>query len=234
MATEDGGWSAGTATQFEPAREFWAGAEAFRNVLSLYVGSTQALGGNLRQDGFRLRIVTAVSRYRYAGLRYAPRVGDAVPVAFRGEARLVDLLAGYQWSFRATTVKAFAGWAIAEHAISPYDPETRVQGRAGGIKGVLEAWHNIGDAAWVSADISYARAHGAYSHRLRAGWRAAPLLSLGPEAALIGHEENRTARLGAFLRFDDGVNEVTGSAGASMPRGDRTGHYATLQWLRRF
>lgn len=230
----DADWRRGTEVSIEASREAWIGAEAFRGVLSLYVGGTQSIGGNLRQDGFRLRAIAAASRYRYTGLRYSPAIGDAKRVDFRGEARIVDLLAGYQWSAGATTVKVFAGWELAAHAITPFDVETLVQGEASGAKGVLEAWHNLDSTAWVAADLTHARTYGAYSHRLRAGWRASTLVSIGGEASLIGHKENRTQRLGAFLRFDDGTNEISASVGVFMPRGDETGTYATLQWLRRF
>jgi hypothetical protein len=233
-ARADDDWFAATFVRHEPSREFWVGAEAFRDVLSLYAGATQAVFGNLRQDGLRLRVVSAYSRYRYTGLRYERLIDDATPVTFKGEARIIDLLAGYQWSYGSTTAKLFAGWAIAEHMISPFDVETTVQGRASGLKGALELWHNLGDRAWISADFSYARTYGAHSHRLRFGGRPTETISLGPELSWIGHQENRTTRIGVFLRFDDGINEISASAGASMPRGDMPGAYATVQWLRRF
>jgi hypothetical protein len=155
------------SVMFEPPREVWAGAEAFGRVLSLYTGSTFAPFGNLRQDGLRLRAVTAMSRFKYSGLRYSAAKGDAETVAFEGQSRTSDLFIGYQWSLGATTVKAFAGWEIAAHLITPYDPETLVQGRSMGPKGALEIWTNFGHRAWAALDLSYAKAFGTFSTRSR-------------------------------------------------------------------
>lgn len=223
------------SVSFEPPREIWAGAEAFGRVLSLYTGSTFAPFGNLRQDGVRLRAVTAMSRFKYSGLRYDATKGDAVTVPFEGMSRTSDIFAGYQWSFGATTVKVFAGWEIAAHLITPFDPETLVQGRSMGPKGALEIWTNFGQRAWAALDLSYAKAFGAYSSRLRAGWRASDTISLGPEVSLIGHDETQTVRAGAFLRYDNGVDEISAAAGWTKARGSDEGDaYIGVQWLRRF
>lgn len=231
---DDTPWHQQTSVAFEPPREIWAGGEAFGRVWSLYTGSTYAPFGNLRQDGVRLRAVTTYSRFKYSGLRYDASRGDAVAVDFKGESRTSDLFVGYQASFGATTVKAFAGWEIAAHLITPLDPETLVQGRSSGPKGALELWTNFGERAWASLDLSYAKAFGAYSSRLRTGWRATDTLSFGPEASLIGHEEGRMVRAGAFVRFDNGVDELSASVGWSQSQGDEANAYITAQWLHRF
>lgn len=213
----------------------WAGAEAFGQVLSLYTGSTVAPFGNLRQDGIRLRAVTAMSRFKYSGLRFDAAKGDAVTVQFEGVSRTSDLFIGYQWSIGATTVKAFAGWEIAAHLISPFDPETLVQGRSKGPKGAVEIWTNYGQRAWAALDLSYAKAFGAYSTRLRTGWRASDTISVGPEVSLIGHDENQMVRAGAFLRYDNGVDEISAAAGWTKALGSDEGDlYVGAQWLRRF
>lgn len=233
-ALADDSWEKQTDVAFEPPREIWGGGEAFGHVWSLYTGSTYAPFGNLRQDGFRLRAVTAFSRFKYSELRYDAAKGDAVAVNFNGASKTSDLFAGYQASFGATTLKVFAGWEIAAHVIGPYDPETVVQGRSSGPKGAIEIWTNFGDRAWVSLDLGYAKAFGAYSSRLRTGWRATDTFSAGPEASLIGHEESRLLRLGAFMRYDNGVDELSASAGWSQSSGDVANAYVTAQWLRRF
>lgn len=230
----DGAWDMKTDVRFEPPRELWVGGEAFGHVWSLYTGSTYAPFGNLRQDGFRLRAITAYSRYKYNGLRYDAAKGDAVAVDFTGTSKTSDLFVGYQAGFGATTVKAFAGWEIAAHVILPFDPETMVQGRSSGPKGALEIWTNIGDHAWLSLDLSYAKAFGAYSSRLRAGWRATDTISIGPEGSLIGHDESRLTRIGGFLRYDNGVDELSAAVGWSQSSGDEANAYVTAQWLRRF
>lgn len=227
-------WQQQTSVAFEPSREIWAGVETFQSVWSIYTGSTYAPFGNLRQDGLRLRAVTAMSRFRYSGLRYDAARGDAVAVDFKGTSRTTDLYTGYQLGLGDTTVKLFAGWEIAAHLISPLDPETIVQGRIAGPKAALEIWSNMGPNAWLALDISYAKAFGAYASRARLGWRATETLSAGPEAAFIGHDESRMQRFGAFLRFDNGIDELSASAGWTKSQGDDGGAYVSAQWLRRF
>jgi hypothetical protein len=231
---DEAGWSDGTRTQTEASQEVWLGVESTRGVFAAYSGATWSPFSNLRQDGFRLRLIGAQSYYRYAGLRYNPAIADAQLVNFRGAASMVDVLTGWQWSAGQLTVKAFAGLRMSDHRIAPFDPETLVQGEARGAVGVLEAWYNLTDRLWTSLDVNVAQSHRAYSHKLRFGWRATSALSIGVEGQALGHIENRTLKAGAFVRFDDGVNEVVASGGSQMPDGVKSAPYATLQWLRRF
>lgn len=227
-------WQQGTRVQREPARETWAGAEAFRHVWSLYTGATYAPFSNLRQDGLRLRAVSALSGYSYAGLRFDPSAGAAIWQTFRGQSRTVDLLAGYQWRTGDLTIKTFAGYRNASVEIAPFDPETTVQGQRHGAIGALELWFNITPRQWTSLDLTYATPFRSYAHRLRVADRISETMSIGVEAAALGHQEGSTQRAGAFLRFDNGVHEISASAGWSMPRGEAGHAYGTAQWLVRF
>jgi Cellulose biosynthesis protein BcsS len=227
-------WYEGTHSIEEAARESWAGAEIFRKTLSIYTGSTYAPFSNLRQNGLRLRAVSAVSAYGYAGRRFDPASGVAIWQTFRGQARTVDLLAGYQWRTGDLTLKMFAGYQITGVAITPFDPETLVQGQKHGAKGALEVWYNMTLRHWAALDLTAATAFRTYSHRLRLADRAFEQVSLGVEAATFGHQEGATYRAGAFVRFDNGTHEVSASAGWSMPRGDAGHVYGTAQWLYRF
>ncbi len=227
-------WYEGTTSNHEADRESWAGAEAFRRVWSLYSGSTYAPFSNLRQEGLRLRTVSAFSAYSYAGRRFDAASGGALWQTFRGQARTVDVLAGYQVRSGDLTVKLFAGYQNTAIAISPFDPETIVQGQRHGFKGALEVWYNITPRNWIAADLTAATAFGSYSHRMRVADRMFEHVSLGIEAAAFGHKEAATYRAGTFLRFDNGTHEVSVSAGWSMPRGDSGHAYGTAQWLYRF
>lgn len=231
---DEPGWYEGTTTQTEAARESWTGAEGLRQVWSLYSGVTWAPFTNLRQDGWRLRMVAARSAFSYVGPRYDAAVGDTRPVLFRGAGRTVDLAAGYQWSSGALTAKLFAGIRFHDQVIGPFDPEAMVQGRATGATGAMELWYNVSDRHWAALDLTAASPFRSYAHRLRLGQRLGPSWSVGGEARMFGHIEARTAQLGAFVRFDNGVHEVSASAGWSAPDAGDTGVYGTIQWLRRF
>lgn len=227
-------WYEKTTSAEEANRETWAGAEAFKQVWSLYTGSTYAPFGNLRQNGLRVRTVTALSTYTYGGRRFDPVTGDAIWQTFRGSSRTTDVLAGYQGRLGDLTWKMFAGYQHAVITLTPFDLETTVQGRRHGAKGAFELWFNITPQQWASLDLTYATPFRSYSHRLRVATRVSENLSIGAEAAAFGHEEGSTRRVGAFLRFDNGRHELSGSLGWSMPRGDNGHAYGTLQWLYRF
>ncbi len=227
-------WYEGTASVEEASRESWVGAEAFRRTWSVYTGSTYAPFSNLRQDGVRLRAVSAVSGYSYAGRRFDPASGVAIWQTFRGQARIVDLLAGYQWRTGDLTLKVFAGYRHSAVAIAPFDPETLVQGQMHGAKGALEIWYNMTPRHWAALDLTAATPFKSYSHRLRLADRTFEHVSLGFEAAAFGHREGATHRVGAFVRYDNGLHEVSASGGWSMPRGDAGHAYGTVQWLYRF
>jgi hypothetical protein len=227
-------WHRKTVVAPEPSQETWVGAETFAEVWTLYTGATWSPFGSLRQDGWRLRTVGGGSQYRYAGLRYSIQQDAAVPVAFRGQGRFLDLLAGYQWSSGPLTVKVFAGVEVVEHVIAPYDVETLVQGKAKGAKGALEAWWNLGHRGWLALDVSAAQAYHAYSARLRGAARLGDWFSVGVEAQAIGHIETDLARKGAFFRFDDGRNEASIAVGRQTPRSGPSSTYGTVQWLVRY
>ena len=227
-------WHEKTSSFEEANREAWAGAEAFKHVWSLYTGSTYAPFGNLRQDGFRTRAVTAFSAYTYGGRRFDPISGDAIWQQFRGTSRTIDVLAGYQGRLGDLTWKVFAGYQNAAVVLSPFDEETIVQGSRHGAKGSLELWYNLTPRQWASLDLTVATPFRSYSHRLRAATRVTEEISLGAEAAAFGHQEGSTRRIGAFLRYDNGTHEVSGALGWSMPRGDVGQAYGSVQWLYRY
>lgn len=228
-------WHAKTDVDAEPSAESWIGGEGYRRVASLYSGVTWAPLGNLRQDGLRLRIITGQSLYKYAGRRYDSATDANVWQRFTGVGRFMDLMAGWQFSSSGgTTVKVFAGIGSTTHLITPFDPETAIQGTARGPKAALEIWHNWTPKSWTSVDVAAARAHNSYSAQLRSGWRADPNWSLGPEAAVIGHSESTSQRLGLFARYENLAHEFTISGGVSRARGDIPTGYGTAQYLRRF
>ena len=227
-------WYEKTVSAEEANREAWAGAEAFKHVWSLYTGSTYAPFGNLRQDGLRTRAVSAMSQYTYGGRRFDPVTGDAIWQNFRGAGRTTDLLVGYQGRLSDLTWKLFVGYQHAVVMLGPSDPETTVQGARHGAKGALELWYNLTPSQWASLDLTYATPFRSFSHRLRVATKATDAISVGAEAAAFGHQEGSTRRVGAFLRYDNGTHEVSGSVGWSMPRGDAGHAYGTVQWLYRF
>ena len=227
-------WHDKTATVVEPSTETWLGIEGYRRVASLYTGMTWSPFSNLRQDGFRVRVVGGEGTYSYSGSRFDPAANVSVTRDFAAKGLFVDALLGWQWSSGGTTIKAFGGWSLAANRIAPYDPETRIQGAAHGLKAALEVWQNWTPTLWTSLDVSAASVFTTYSAQIRSGFRLNEGWSLGPEAALIGNVETSVKRFGVFARFDDLKNEFTLSGGVAQGRGDAPTAYGTAQYLRRY
>lgn len=227
-------WHDKTSVDVEPSLESWVGVEGYRRVASLYSGITWSPFGNLRQDGLRLRLVSGVSTYRYAGWRFDPALAANTLQQFSGSGRFLDLMAGWQYSHQNTTLKAFFGYEQQSHMIAPFDPDTAIQGSAGGIKGTLEIWQNWTPLLWTSLDVSAARAHSSYDVKLRTGWRTDANWSLGPELSLVGNSEATLQRAGIFGRYENLQHEFTISTGVSAARGDAISGYGAAQYLRRF
>ena len=210
--------------QAPPRAETWSGGEVFQHVWSVYGGLTVAPFGGVRDDGFRLRGVLGYADYG-AGI-----------TAFS------DLLIGYHKQLGPLTIKVFGGLTVSEHASDLSELRLPPEGTEYGGKGVLEAWWNISDQAWASADLSVGSTHMDFGARIRLGWRVWPELSIGLEGGSGGTAEpdleRDTARIGGFLRYEWAIGEVSISGGwaAEGTWLDREGPapFGTVSLLTRF
>jgi len=213
-----------TQQQFEA----WAGTEVFRDVWSIYAGSTYAPFGSVNQDGVRLRVVAGHGAYSYA----AP----AAAGTFHGTVHFAYLLAGYHKQFGTLTVKVFGGLTVTDRDVG--DPAGH-RGTDWGGRLVLETWWNITEQAWTSVDVSWTTLDDVYGARGRLGWRLSPAFSVGLEAASTGNLDYDAARLGGFVRYEWANGELSLSAGAAGDGPgsgdvDLQGAFATLNVLTRF
>jgi hypothetical protein len=206
-----------------PHVETWSGAEVFRRVWSVYSGATVAPFGGVQDDGFRLRGVVGYADY-----------GEGVTT-------FGDVLIGYHMQLGPVTIKVFGGLTVIQQL-----PDPSVPGPEYGGKGVLDAWWNITDQAWASADLSFGSTHMDYGGRIRLGWRLWPELSAGLEGGSGGTAQpdgqSDTSRVGAFLRYEWATGEVSISGGwaAEGPRWGRwheaesPAPFGTVSLLTRF
>ena len=226
-------WAASVqASRTAPTLEASAGADVTAHSWSAYTGLTTTFGGSLLEDGWRIRLGGGYGGYSYSSTRWT---GSAVVVVpFDGTVTFADALIGYQQQWGALTLKVFAG-AVAQHnSMTPIDVESSVHGTRWGAKGAVETWLNIGANAFAQLDLAYATIYDAYGSRLRLGYKITPQLSVGPEAGLNGNIDYDSGRIGAFVRYDAALGEVSISAGGAGDRSEVTGGYATINALLRF
>ncbi|MDX2204790.1 MAG: cellulose biosynthesis protein BcsS [Hyphomicrobiaceae bacterium] len=215
-------------------RELWVGAEAYRNVWSLYSGVTWAPAGGLAEDGLRLRLVAGQSAFRY----------QAATGTARGAAPFGEAFVGYQAQVAATTVKAFAGvWGFS-NILEPADAAAPWAHARLGPKLALETWTALSAAVWLSIDGSWSALESAHWSRARLGYRLSPALSVGIEAGQSGTRQASAARVGGLVRYEWAGGEAALSGGIAgdawglatgpQARADGLAPYATLLLLLRF
>ncbi len=244
-------------------REVWGGVDASSNVWLLYGGVTIApWSADIYSNGWRLRTTGGFGQYRVStsfhsnapcgnpGQNQCQSADKDFVVPFTYS----DALIGYHQRFGELTAKAFAGVAIQRHAAKGSAGLIELTGTEIGPKGVLELWLNLGSQAWTSIDLSYTTAHDTSSARWRAGWRALPTLSIGPEARFdrnadlggcgpangaVKRDALGTGRAGLFARYDWFGGEVSVAAGvtqriANSCEDDDLEPYATFNLLYQY
>ena len=131
------------------------------------------------------------------------------------------VMPGWQAGWSGLALKGYLGPAMETRQVLPLNPEKALSGASWGAKTALESWMALGSSAWLTADASYFTGTEAYTGTLRLGWQALSWLTLGPETAAFGDEEDDSTRAGGFLRIDLGKSEATFSGGwSSVYHGD--------------
>jgi hypothetical protein len=229
---------AGDATR--PRVEVWVGAQAYRNVWSLYSGSTLALFSGIQEDGARLRVVGGYGEDRYSG-----QGGSGLTQSFKGTGSFADILLGYHRQLGPLTLKAFAGVAVADRQVTPHDPGAAFIGTEMGGKAVVETWWNHTEWVWTAVDLSWTSLQQTYSARGRLGYRLTPALSIGLEGSAVSNVENDIVGAGAFVRYETAQGEISLAGGVTNDRpwegaggllsaAQASTPIATVSWLTRF
>lgn len=231
MRVEADEWSTTIAGDRQaPTNEISGGVDARAGGWAAYAGYTMAIGGDLFQDGWRLRITSGYGNYWF---------GQDFGASFRGAVTFGEVLAGYQFTYNALTIKVFAGLAGDIDGGSGWDQRDdfrRWWSTTWTAKGAVETWLNITDDAFGQLDISYLVLDQSYTSRLRLGYRLSPHISIGPEIRLHGslmHDDYAT-RAGVFVRLESVLGEISISGGTAADRGETGGAYGTANFLYRF
>lgn len=213
-------------------RETWVGADASSRTWLMFSGVSIAPFGHVYSEGLRLRASGGYGQYSYKGTRE-----DKV-IVFDATTSYAEALVGYLKTFGPLTAKAFAGVAVIEHDIVPFDPDNPLQGQKVGPKLVGEFWLNMGPFAWSSVDLSWTSAYSTSAAHARTGYRIFDDVSLGIEGAINANTMGEDARAGLFVRYAWEGGEVSLAGGFSGRFLDEAeairDPYATLNWLTQF
>ena len=212
--------------------ETWVGADASSQTWLMFSGVTVAPYGHVYSEGLRLRASGGYGQYSYSGTR------NGEDVLFNATTSYAEALVGYLKTFGPLTVKAFAGVAVIEHDITPFDPDNPLQGQKVGPKLASEFWLNMGLSAWSSFDVSWTSAYSTGAAHVRTGYRVFDDVSIGLEGALNANTMGEDARGGLFVRYAWTTGEVSlagGFSGRFLDEADAIRDpYATVNWLTQF
>lgn len=224
---QDGEPDAASPAAGTPWREVAIGGSVVPSGWSLYSSTTLAPFGGLDQNGARLRLGSGYGRYTYDRPRHCYDMIKKIELAcaaerISGRATFADILAGYRLGVGRFTAQAFAGLALDNQMLSPFDGNNASAGRATGVKVALETWTNLTPVLWAAIDGSWTSAHAATSARARLGYRFWPRLSLGIEQAHFRNVAGQQSRGGLFARYEWSGGEASLSGGISAERLDFT------------
>ncbi|MBX2804485.1 MAG: cellulose biosynthesis protein BcsS [Hyphomicrobiales bacterium] len=142
---------------------------------------------------------------------------------------------GYAWSLGALTLKTFLGLAYESENLTALDNSYRSTDSVIGAEGTVEAWLQLDDKNWFSANGAYFTGSQSYSADLKYGYRQSEWLGLGPELAVYGDKaEGAGGRAGAFIRIYDDTIETTLSGGYSSNYKDDPSLYGSANLYMRF
>jgi hypothetical protein len=229
---------------FAGAYQISAGADVAPAVWLIYSSTTLApLADTIHADGLRLRFSGGYGAYRYSAVRPLATPCGVPPFdpcaeterRFEATTSFAEGLVGYQWKTGDLTTKLFGGVVTIDHNFAEPDPFNVVTGRETGPKAVAEFWLDIGQSAWTSMDLSYTTAHETGAARWRAGWRAMPGLSIGPEVRYDRNADDDAARAGMFATVGWTGGELSAAAGfggtVNGREMDARTPYATVQLM---
>lgn len=215
-----------------PRREFSSGIDYTPHSWFAYTSIVWAPGEGLDRTGLRLRAMAGHGRYDYDSQRAV--AGSLVATEFSGNVSLGELMAGYAWESGALWLKSYVGVSYADHRLTPDDPQNEIKGAKFGVKGQIEAWLRVTRRSWLSADASLSSPFSDYWAQMRFGTDIGRIVTIGPEAALLGNREFSAERAGGFMRFRFGKSQLTLSGGLSGNFKESGSFYAGTEFYRRY
>lgn len=154
-------------------------------------GAVFAINGNLRTDGWLVRLKGGFGHYNYNS---APGVERGVDFSTG------DFMVGYQKFFGPTLLSLYVGANVQDHDND--DPLAEVKGTKWGAKVRAELYTALSDRWYGLVSGEYSSAFDSYFAQGKLGYVIVPGVSVGPELAALGNDRFDDIRYGAFVAFD--------------------------------
>lgn len=208
------------ASPNSPSFLLLGGSDLWRYGGFLYGGALWSPGG-LNADGFTLELLVNGGRYSYNS--------DALAAKIDGTMLSGAALPGFRVVRDTLTVSLFAGAAVQDYRLSPYDPGSRLHGLYAGAQVAADIWYQ--PMAKIMAAVNGSLLSIGPTGYLRGalGYRVFDAMFVGPETAMLWCANFQQLELGAHLTgLHVGGMEWSAGAGWSIDSDRRSGPYLRL------
>jgi Cellulose biosynthesis protein BcsS len=209
-----------TALPNSPTFLLFGGTDLWRYGDFLYGGGLWSPAG-LNADGFTLKLLVNGGGYSYDSSALQSKIDGTM---LSGAA-----LPGWRWVRNALTVSVFAGPAVQDYRLSPYDPGSRLHGLYAGGQFATDVWYQ--PTANIMAAINGSLVSIGPTGYLRGalGYRVFDAAFVGPETEMLWCADFQQIEVGAHLTgLHIGASEWSVGGGLSMDSDHRSGPYLRL------
>lgn len=196
------------------------GIDAWNDGASVWLSALYALRG-LDASGPVFKATTFGSRYDFATSLAPNGIGA-------GTAMGATLSTGWRGTMGPVHLTALIGADVIDRRLTPDDATQGGRGLRGGARGSLDLWWQPASTWMVAGSAQMTTIEAGYWTRLRAGWRFADKVWIGPEALAMGDRASTKARFGAHVSGFRWARTEWSLAGGGARSDESTGWYTTL------
>jgi len=169
----------------------FAGVDVGKWSTDGWIGGLIAPWKDLDTSGPRFWILGGAGAYKY----------NAEGTSFRGVYSSADALVGYGFEGDNYSINALAGFNAINEMVTPFDPENKVQGTAGGFKVRGDAYTNPTPQTMTYGEAEYSTAFQTYYLSQKVGYDITngKEIFVGPMATYLGDERYHQWRVGGHI-----------------------------------
>lgn len=209
-----------------PTFLLFGGADLWRYGDFLYGGTLWSPGG-IDASGFTFKLLVNGGAYSYSS--------SSLHTAINGTTLSGAALPGWRFVQGALTVSLFAGAAVQDYRLSPYDPGARLRGLYVGAQFATDVWYQ--PAANVMAAVNGAISSIGPTGYLRGalGYRVFDAMFVGPESEALWCGNFQELQLGAHLTgLKLAGTEWSAAGGWARDSDKRNGPYLRLGFSTKY
>ena len=212
------GWADPGASS--PSFFLFGGTDLWRYGQFLYGGTLWSPSG-LNADGFTLKLIANGGGYSY--------FSDGLQTEIHGTTISGAALPGWRFVRDTLTVNLFAGPAVQDYRLSPYDPGSRLHGLYAGAQAATDIWYQPAANVMAAVNGSVASIGPTGSLRGALGYRLFDALFAGPESEMLWCGNFEQFEVGAHLTgLHVNASEWSAAGGWARDSDRRTGPYVRL------